>query len=236
LLRSRKAALAAALLALAGCATEPAVPPLYPGHLNEPTNLAYVEEGGVRVGVPPGWKLAPRGRAPGTLRADLRRDDGTSILVFCNDPKLSRADEAAEARKSVQRPFETVERFRGPFSLFGAAADPVIEGYNGVIARQGKKVQLWAFVAWNIDIGAKDCRYQIVAFANQLYAGRLEPDFVAVVRSLFAVQRRGRVQLSDQARQQLDAALPKRSCANGLPFAAFPFTESCALRAGMKVL
>src|SRR5258707_14424418 len=46
----------------------------------------------------------------------------------------------------------------------------------------------------------------------------------------------GFVQLSDHARQQLDEGLPKRSCANTLPREASPFTESCALRAGMKVL
>lgn len=46
----------------------------------------------------------------------------------------------------------------------------------------------------------------------------------------------GRTQLSDHARQQLEAGLPKRSIRNTFALAAAPFTESCALRAGTKVL
>ncbi len=46
----------------------------------------------------------------------------------------------------------------------------------------------------------------------------------------------GLVQVSDHARQQLDAGLPKRSCENTFALAALPLTESCALRAGRKVL
>jgi hypothetical protein len=41
----------------------------------------------------------------------------------------------------------------------------------------------------------------------------------------------GLVQLSDHARQQLEAGLPKRSIRNTFPLATSPFTESCALRA-----
>src|SRR3954470_20603051 len=47
---------------------------------------------------------------------------------------------------------------------------------------------------------------------------------------------RGLVQLSDHARQQLEDGLPKRSCAKTFPRDASPFTDICALRAGMKVL
>jgi hypothetical protein len=46
----------------------------------------------------------------------------------------------------------------------------------------------------------------------------------------------GLVQLSDQARQQLVHALPKRSAWNTFAVAALPFTESCEPRAGIKVL
>jgi len=46
----------------------------------------------------------------------------------------------------------------------------------------------------------------------------------------------GRVQVSDHARQQLDPGLPKRSCGNTFAEATLLFTESCALRAGRKVL
>lgn len=46
----------------------------------------------------------------------------------------------------------------------------------------------------------------------------------------------GFVHVSDHARQQLDDGLPKRSCGNGFARAAAPLTESCALRAGRKVL
>src|SRR5687768_9279680 len=46
----------------------------------------------------------------------------------------------------------------------------------------------------------------------------------------------GLVQVSDQASTQLDEGRPPRSCGNTLPGAAWPLTESCAPRAGMKVL
>jgi hypothetical protein len=46
----------------------------------------------------------------------------------------------------------------------------------------------------------------------------------------------GFVQVSDQARQQLVAGLPKRSCAKTLAPAALPLTQSWALRAGRNVL
>jgi len=48
--------------------------------------------------------------------------------------------------------------------------------------------------------------------------------------------RAGLVQLSDHARQQLEAGLPKRSIRNTFPVPALPFTVSCALLAGRKVL
>ena len=67
-------------------------------------------------------------------------------------------------------------------------------------------------------------------------ATRLRPRVKFVARAEPPAQPAGRVQVSDHARQQLDAGLPKRSSRNTCAVAASPFTASCAPRAGTNVL
>ena len=67
----------------------------------------------------------------------------------------------------------------------------------------------------------------------------VQPDPSADVKSVAGAPwtyAAGRVQDSDQARQQLDEGLPNRSCRKTFAVAASPFTASCAPRAGRKVL
>src|SRR3954470_4634965 len=99
---------------------------------------------------------------------------------------------------------------------------------------------LLAVTGHRADLGAR-LAADVLQVALGLVSGHVHLQLRTMVSATGPALRvpghpRGLVQLSDQARQQLDDGLPKRSCAKTFPRDASPFTDICALRAGMKVL
>jgi hypothetical protein len=145
---------------------------------------------------------------------------------------------------------------RGPHTrrsrvLYEAAFGPDVQVGVLAIAPQDYSEARW----WRTSTGAREVAEQALGFLwvklffsplrqAPVRASDRDEDLEPAANFRFEVGQarriqeldRGRVQLSDHASTQLDEGRPPRSCANTFAADVSPFTESCALFAGMKVL
>jgi hypothetical protein len=169
------------VLAIAGCAMAPP----YPGSpAPEPRDLRPIKHNGVTISVPAGWELEPDApNSPELLRATLKKSGTTvKLQIHCHSPFVTR-DGTADIMHAVVRSVLTgAERVRGPYALGSSIAAPVLEGYTGRVTWEGNEQQMISYVAYNVD--ALTCKYGLFLIGSAADASRIEPEFVAMLRSL----------------------------------------------------
>lgn len=172
-------------VAVVGCGAMGPRAPLYPGGPSaEPTDMRPIEQNGFEMALPAGWETQPVASNLEEVVKVAFRKSNTSVhgQLQCHSPFLTVQDAGITMEEAVLSVSGNARLTRGPYALSDSLMAPVVAGYEGTVTSKGREKDFSFWIAYNI--GDMNCQYGVFMFGLRGDMSSIEPEFVAIVRSM----------------------------------------------------